>query len=291
MTIQRYEVFNTVVALENITKAGASLNMTQSGVSHAIRSLEDEFGVKLLIRNKSGIQLTREGERVHAYTLKIINAHYSLLQEVHNMMGLETGIIRVGSFSSVTAQWMPEVLKYFSEVYPGISIQIYEDDYESLEHGVAIGELDCCFTTASTHKKIEFTPFKKDKLFCIVSRQNPLAEKEIMPLSEIEKHPLVKPKKGWDNEVADFFNHFNIKPDVKYEVSDDRSILALIQADMGINIRPELVMSGAPDDIVPLELEVDAYRIIGIGTSKWVSPATSLFVSVVTDMFQEELFK
>lgn len=50
MTIQRYEVFNKVVQLRNITKASEELSMTQSGVSHAIKSLEEEL--EFLINKK-----------------------------------------------------------------------------------------------------------------------------------------------------------------------------------------------------------------------------------------------
>lgn len=291
MTIQRYEVFNKVVELRNITKAGEELSMTQSGVSHAIKSLEEEFDIKLLIRNRLGLQLTSEGKKVHEYTLRIMNTHYSLHQEVETLKGLETGTIRVGSFASVSTQWMPKILNTFIESYEGINIEIYEDDYESLENAVNAGELDCCFTTASTDKKTEFIPLLKDKLYCIVSNKNSLAGQNAMKIKDFDKYPLIKPKKGWDNEVADFFNQFQIKPVVKYEISDDQSILALVAADHGINIRPALVMSTAPDNITPLNFEVDAHRIIGLAYNEWASPATSLFVKVVVDLFQEECFK
>lgn len=65
MTIQKYETFNKVVQLGSITKAGEELNMTQSGVSHAIKSLEDELGVPLLIRNRLGLHLTSEAVYPH----------------------------------------------------------------------------------------------------------------------------------------------------------------------------------------------------------------------------------
>lgn len=291
MTIQRYEVFNKVVQLRNITKAGEELSMTQSGVSHAIKSLEDELGIPLLIRNRLGLLLTREGERVYEYTLRIMQTQNSLFQEVDTLKGLETGTIKVGSFASVTTQWIPKILNIFSEKYPGIKIEIYEDDYDTLEKFVNTGELDCCFTTGSNSKNIEFAPLIKDKLYCIVSNKNPLSKKKIMKISDLEKYPLIKPKKGWDNEVDDFFNHHKIIPVVNYEVSDDQSILALVQANIGINIRPELVLNQTPDNITLLDFEEEAYRIIGLGLNKQTSPATSIFVKTVTDLYRDSCFE
>ncbi|WP_431801387.1 LysR family transcriptional regulator [Halobacillus andaensis] len=291
MTIQRYEVFNKVVQLRNITKASEELSMTQSGVSHAIKSLEEELEFPLLIRNRLGLQLTREGERVYEYTLRIMQTHNSLLQEVHTLKGLETGTVKVGSFASVTTQWMPTILNSFAEKYPGITIEIYEDDYESLEKAVSTGELDCCFTTDSTNKNINFVPLVKDKLFCIVSNKNPLSKKKVMKISELEKQPLIKPKKGWDNEVADFFNQHQIVPVVNYEVSDDQSILALVQANIGINIRPELVLNQNLENITLLDFEQEAFRIIGLGLNEHASPAASTFVETVTDLYQTSFFE
>lgn len=291
MTIQRYEVFNKVVELENITRAGDELNMTQSGVSHALRSLEDEFDIKLLIRNRNGLKLTNEGKSVHKYTLQIMNLHYGLDQQVKTLKGLDTGVVRVGSFASVTTKWLPEVLNRFAESYPGIDIEIYEDDYDSLEKAVCAGELDCCFTTSSTHKKAEFTPLLKDKLYCIVSKNHELTNQGHMKIKDFEKYSIIKPKKGWDNEVSDFLDEYGVEPVVKYEISDDQSILALVAANHGINIRPELVMSIIPENITMLEFEVEAYRLIGLSYMDWASPATALFIDIVTEMYQEACFK
>lgn len=180
MTIQRYEIFNMTVRLGNITRASEALNMTQSGVSHALKSLEDEFDVKLLNRNKNGLNLTSEGTVVHEHTLRIVQANNTLLEEISTLKGVEKGRIRVGSFASVTTQWMPKILNYFKENYPNISIEIFEDDYESLERLVLAGELDCCFTSQAHDQNLNFKPLIKDTLYCIVSSENSLAENEFI---------------------------------------------------------------------------------------------------------------
>lgn len=80
-------------------------------------------------------------------------------------------------------------------------MEIYENDFETLEQAVSKGELDCCFTVHSEEKNIEFILLIKDKLFCIVSNQNPLSKQEIMYVEDLEKLRLIKPKKGWDHEI------------------------------------------------------------------------------------------
>ncbi|WP_085990999.1 LysR family transcriptional regulator [Oceanobacillus senegalensis] len=287
MNIQHYEILNKVVQLQNISKAANVLNLSQSGISYAIKNLEDELGVKLLIRNRTGVRLTKEGERIYKHSLLVTNANKNLLEEAVALKGLKKGTIKVGTFASVTTHWIPKIISTFKEKYPGISIHIFEDDYQTVEKGVLSGELDCCFTILSDNKKLEYTPLKKDKLYCIVSNENPLHKQKKIEISQIEEYPLIKPKTGWDNEISDFFNRNNINPPIAYEVSDDQSIIALVQADLGINIRPGLVLKNPPANITALDLGDDAYRIIGLGTTKHASHATNRFISVVTELFQE----
>ncbi|MEN1968711.1 LysR family transcriptional regulator [Lentibacillus sp. N15] len=286
MSIQRYEIFNKVVQLKNITNAANELNISQSGISHAIKVLEDELGVKLLIRSRTGVKLTSEGEKIYQHSLIVTQAHYNLLQEASALNGIETGTIKVGTFASVTTHWIPKILTYFKEKYPGITIKIFENDYQTLEKAVISGELDCCFTTVSDNKDIEFVPLKKDKLYCIVSNENPLHKQNEMKIDQLKEFPLIKPKKGWDNEISNFFSKHHINPVVAYEVSDDQSIIALVQDNLGINIRPGLVLTNMPDSITALEFAEEAYRVIGIGTTKHASHATKKFISIVTELYQ-----
>ena len=59
MSISKYQVFLKVVSCGTFTKAAEALNFTQSGISHAITSLESELGITLLSRNRGGVCSTR----------------------------------------------------------------------------------------------------------------------------------------------------------------------------------------------------------------------------------------
>lgn len=287
MSIQRLEIFNRVVQLNNITNAATELNLSQSGISYAIKTLENELDVQLLTRTRSGVSLTKEGERIYQHSLLVTNTYDNLLQEAAALKGVETGTITVGSFTSVTKNWIPKLITYFKEKYPGITIKVVEDDYLNLENGVVSGELDCSFSIVSDNKQLNYVPLINDRLYCIVSTEHPLAKQDIIKISEIKNYPLIKPKAGFDNELINLFTDYNIQPSIAYEVSDDQSIIALVQANLGINIRPGLVLTNPPKDIKILHLEQDPYRTIGLATASHVSHATKRFVSVVTELFQE----
>lgn len=113
MSLARYEVFNTVVELGSLTKAAEALNITQSAVSYSIANLEAEFGFPLLIRSRSGITLTSNGQRMLKSVRTVLHWDEKLKQEAASIKGLEVGTVRIGAFTSVCIQWLPRLLKNF----------------------------------------------------------------------------------------------------------------------------------------------------------------------------------
>ena len=118
MSLAKFEIFSTVVELGSLTKAGETLGLTQSAVSHAIASLESEWGFSILTRGRAGINLTSNGEHVLRYIHEILKWNEEMVQEIANIKGLEIGIVRIGTFSSVSIQWLPEILGNFNEILP-----------------------------------------------------------------------------------------------------------------------------------------------------------------------------
>ena len=175
LSLAKFEIFSTVVELGSLTKAGETLGLTQSAVSHAIASLESEWGFSILNRGRSGINLTSNGEHVLRYIREILKWNEEMLQEIANINGLEIGTVRIGTFSSVSIQWLPEILKNFNEYYPSIEIKLLEGDYDDIEHWISNGIVDFGFVSLPTSKPFEVIPLKKDRMLCILSDEHPLA--------------------------------------------------------------------------------------------------------------------
>lgn len=281
MTISRYEVFYAVVESGSLTKAGEILNLTQSGVSHAITSLENEFGFSLLIRGRSGIYLTSNGERMLNYIRDILTLNDRLKQEAAAISGVEVGVVRIGTFTSVATQWLPHIIKQYEKSHSGINLKLYEGDYATLEQWISSGVIDCGFLTYPISKTLEFFPLKKDKMLCILSDQHPLHIQDEISFKQLQEEPLIMPKEGWDNEIKQILKENNIKPNVKFEVSDDQTILAMVKNNLGISVRPEMTLSLIPSNIRILNLEKESFRFIGIATKPNMSPATKKFIDCV----------
>lgn len=290
MTLSKYEVFNTIVELGSLTKAAERLNLTQSGVSHAIAGLESEFGFLLLTRDRSGVCLTSNGERVLEYIREIIHSNEKLNQEVAAIKGLEVGTVRIGTFATVSAQWLPGIIKRFQNRFPAIEIQLLEGDYDDIDGWISRGVVDFGFVSLPTSKAFEAIPLKKDRMLCILPQEHPLGQHNVISFDQIKEEPFIMPKWGFDNDVTRTLKEHKVNPRVKYEVEGDQAIIAMVQNGLGISILPEMVLFRVPKTVRVIKLAGHHYRTIGIAVHslKNMSPAAQKFRECIQSWLMEE---
>ena len=100
--IKRLIALQKIVELGSFTKAADKLGYTQSAVSQMIASLEEELSIKLLYRSRIGIRLTLEGEELYPYIQRTVLQYQAMQEKADEINGLETGIIRIGTISSIS---------------------------------------------------------------------------------------------------------------------------------------------------------------------------------------------
>lgn len=283
LSINKYEIFLKVVELGSLTKAADVLGFTQSGISHTISSLEMEFGFPLLIRNRSGVKLTVNGEEVIKPIREILKWNEQLKQEVASIHGLEVGTITIGTFTSVSVHWLPGMIKQFRSEYPYIEIKLMEGGYLEIEQWIEAGLVDCGFISLPTRDRFEVIPLKKDRMLGIVSQENPLSKESFLSLAQIAKEDFIIPKVGSDYDVRRVLDKAGIKPNIKFSAGDDYAIMAMVEMGLGISILPELVLKRQNHNVTMLELEERSFRALGIAVNsmKYASPATKKFLKHV----------
>lgn len=283
MSLIKYEVFLKVVELGSLTKAAEMLGFTQSGISHTLSSLEQEFGFPLLVRSRSGVKLTVNGEQVLQPIREILNWNEQLKQQVTDIHGLETGTITIGTFTSVSVHWLPDIIKQFREEYPYIEFKLMEGGYLEIEQWIEAGVVDCGFLSLPTRERFEVIPLMQDRMLAILPLSHPLSKAPNMPLSQIAYEDFIIPKPGSDYDVQRVLEKAGIKPNIKFSAGDDYAIIAMVEKGLGISILPELVTRFQYERVAMLELEQQSFRSLGIAVNsmKYASPATRRFLQHV----------
>ncbi|MDO3675902.1 LysR family transcriptional regulator [Paenibacillus ehimensis] len=290
MSLAKYEVFSTVVELGSLTRTAEKLGLTQSAVSHAIASLESEWGFALLTRGRAGIGLTPNGTRVLKHVRDIIQRSELLKQEVASIQGLETGTVRIGTFTSISTQWLPGIMKRFQAEHPAIEIKLLEGDYDEINDWITSGAVDFGFLSLTAARPLDIIPLTKDNLLCIVPDESPYREMNVMSLAQLQAEPFIMPKWGKESDLLRIIKINRLSLNIKYEVLEDQAIMAMVKNGLGISILPEMVLYEALDGIHMIGLEGDPYRTIVLAavSFKQLSPAARKFKKHIAAWLSEQ---
>ena len=250
MNIQKYMAFVKTVEYGSFTKAAEKLNYSQSGISRMINDLETEWKIVLLERGKSGVKLTSDGMKLLPHAKSVCMAYEKLQMEVDELNGLQSGLIRIGTFSSVATHWLPNIIREFQKAYPNIDYELLLGDYTEIETWIADGRVDCGFLRLPVHFDLETFFLMQDRLLAILPENHPLALLEKVPVAALCSEPFMLLEKGAKTEVSEIFERCNLTPSVHFTTWDDYAIMSMVESGLGISILPELILKRVPYRIV-----------------------------------------
>ncbi len=280
MNLQKYLSFVKTVEYGSFTKAAEILNYTQSGISRMIADLEKEWGVTLLERSKNGVKPTSDGVKLLPYAQNLCTDFDKLKMQVDELNGLQSGLIRIGTFSSVATHWLPNIIKEFQRDYPNIDYELLLGDYTEIEEWIHTGRVDCGFLRLPTQPEFETIFLEEDKLMAIIPENHPLKDCDLFPVNALCKEPFMLLEKGAKAEISEIFERNNLTPNVKFTTWDDYAVMSMVESGLGIAILPELILKRVPYRIIAKELDVPACRNIGLALrdKKTVSLAMKRFI-------------
>lgn len=264
MNIQKYLAFVKTVEYGSFTKAAERLNYSQSGISRMINDLEKEWKVALLERSRSGVRLTSDGVTLLPYAKSVCEEYQKLQAQVDEINGLQSGIIRIGTFSSVATHWLPNIIKRFQSDYPNIDYELLLGDYTEIENWILEGRVDCGFLRLPAHPDLETVFLEQDKLLVVLPENHSLADCERFPVKSLADYPFMLLEKGAKAEISEIFERCNISPKIHFTTWDDYAIMSMVESGLGISILPQLILRRVPYKIITKELDVPAFRNIGI---------------------------
>lgn len=264
MNILKYMAFIRTVEYGSFTKAAEILNYSQSGISRMINDLEKEWKLTLLERSRTGVRLTSDGSKLLPYAKSLCEEYQKLQMQVDDLNGVQTGIIRIGTFSSVATHWLPNIIKAFQKDYPGIDYELLLGDYTEIEEWIAEGRVDCGFLRLPTRPDFETIYLEQDKLLAILPEHHPLTDCEKVPIAGLCDEPFMLLEKGAKAEVSEVFERNDLVPKVHFTTWDDYAVMSMVESGLGISILPQLILKRIPYRIVAKELDVPAYRDIAL---------------------------
>lgn len=264
MSIQKYKIFLKVVELGSFTRVAESMNYTQSGISRIIQDLEEEWQLTLMERSKSGIELTSDGMKLVPILKTICQQQDLLMSKIDELHNLDSGLIRIGTFSSVATHWLPPMIKRFRDEYPKIEFELLLGDYQEIEEWINDGRVDFGFLRFPINKNFEHQLIEEDRLLAVLPKGHPLTDKECISIHDMTIYPFMLLEKGTNRDIVELFKKYQLTPQVFFTTWDDFSIMSMVENELGISILPELILKRSPYKLELRELDPPEFRRIGL---------------------------
>ena len=234
MTLHQLKIFECVVGYLNITKASATLHMSQPSVSQQLKLLEEEFGKKFFTRVSQGVELTAEGK-------EFFDAIRPMLAEAENLekrfksspKANDTVPLIVGGSHNLSVNVLPKLLIAFKERHPSVQFILETDRSPVIEERLLAAELEIALiTNPSNNAEIVYEPYEELEVVAFCLPTNPLARKKLT-LKELVERPLVMRSGGrTDKMLMNLGYRVNIA--LRCEVSS--AVKAAVRIGMGVGI-------------------------------------------------------
>lgn len=272
MSLKKYEAFVKTVELGSLTGAAAALGSTQSRISHILSDMEQEYGFRLLTRSRSGIQLTEAGSQILPKMQQILAENARLEELIADIRDADTGIIRLGVFTSVAVHWLPGIIRTFQELHPRVELKMFSGDYHDMELWLKNREIDVGFVTLPAPAGVRTVPLAVDPLVAIFPKGHPLSELPAIPPRELEREPFISLLQSSTHDMHRALDRAGIRPDIKYTTKDDYAILAMVEQGLGVSIVPQLLLKGQQRSLEVRPLKPGVSRTIALAIPEGTTP-------------------
>ena len=286
MTLTQLQILKIVVELKSFTLAASQLGISQSAVSHAIKSLEKDLNVVLFHREQNQITLTAIGETMLPHIRTMLSLHDLLYQEAQASNGLKKGVVRIGSFGpTASSKILPNLLAEYRAQFPHIEIQVDEGDDASVAQWLLDQRIDIGFVTLPD-ERFETWPILQDQWVAILPHQHPLAQQANVTLKDLAKYPFNLTGAGSGEKILQLFKDQKLSPNIKFRTLQLLSTLSLVERGEAVSIVAEsAIPKGANVAIKPLLPKVERTVAIAVMNQTRLSPASSQFLEMVRKRF------
>jgi DNA-binding transcriptional LysR family regulator len=201
------------------------------------------------------------------------------------------GTITVGANEATCLYVLPDVFAKYCSLYPGVQISIYRNFSYKIVEKLENGSIDVGIVTMPVKSSnLKAHAIFRDQLMLMVDPQSPLARLEIVPVSEIAKHPLLLPKTGFSRRVMDkLFRPYAAHLQVRMELPSIGMIKSFVAAGLGVSIisasfARDQVLAGRVK-LIPIKGE-ELWRELGVAyrRDRTLTRATNTFISTVRQL-------
>jgi DNA-binding transcriptional LysR family regulator len=286
---------NAVGEQGSFAAAALRLGYTQSAISQQIAALERSVGQRLVERpgGRRPVRLTEAGELLLGHARVIADRMQAARADLEALAAGSAGSLRVGTFQSVGARVVPEVLRRFSTDWPQVDLSLREaTDANELVALLERGELELTFALLPLDDgPLETLELARDQYALVVPADSPLGARSTAGLGDLAGVELVT-FRSCSNErrVEEHMRIEGLEPEILFRSDDNGTLQGLAAAGYGAALMPLLSIDTNDPRIavVPLGDEVPA-RVVGLAwhAERYISRPAATFAELARQVCDE----
>ena len=237
------ETFVAVAEHGSFSSAALAIHRSQSRVSAHVAALEQALGAPLFDRRHRPVELTDAGEAFLPHARQALLSLEQGSAAIDSLTGVHRGRVVLGSHPSISAGFLPHVLKEFSAAHPQVRVELSEDTTTALAQDLAAGRIHLAIRSTSAGAAppgLVFQPLWREPYVAVVPRSHPLTRAPL-PLSpeRLSRMPLIviaRPGSGLDPDTTGVLAAWNLIPDVAWQTEQPQTLANLAKAGLGVGI-------------------------------------------------------
>lgn len=291
--LQQLQAFVAVADKGSFRTAAEHIKLSAPALGRRVAKLEDILGARLFTRSTRDVRLTRVGEAFLERARAALDDLESAVLGIHEISARHAGRISIACVPSAATTFMPSAIKTFCERMPRVRIRVIDEGMNEVAAAVASGDADFAFGFPGTaDAALQFEPLWRDPYVLALRRDHPLARRRGVKIADVNSEAWLSVAHTSRNRqvLDDYFSAQGRAPQAWLEVAHVATLLAMVEAGLGVGIVPSLSLPQRHPTIVGVKLlDIEAARHIGLLTpeSRKLTPVAQRFHDHLRSMFRD----
>lgn len=237
------QAFLSIAERGSFQKAAQHLHLSQTAISHRMRKLEDELGIKLFARTTREVTLTRSGIEFLPKAQKAFSELEQSLDELVQQGARRRERLDIACLPAFAVQYLPPILSRFHKTHPGVEVRIFETPSAAIADLVGSGDVEFGLSVVQTNRwDLDVETISESPLTLACPANHPLSKKRSVSWSELRTAPLIRvgAKTAIRPMIDDAVGAARLTPNWQYEVQHVETAVYLVEAGLGLAIVPSV---------------------------------------------------